>query len=753
VDTAVREPPESVAGYTVHERVGRGDFSPVYRVTDAAGTEFAMKFSDGSSRSTERLSIEAHALKRLDHPAIPKFVAAGKLSEGTPQEWPYLVMTLAKGKNLATEVKARSEAGAVHGDVEAMRVLRGLLDGLAYLHELGLVHRDIKDANIVRSPSDDVPVVIVDFGFAKEDGKSDTRLDDSFFRAGATRYSPPEKIENSGTAIASHDVFASGVIAYRLLTSQWPWSVPPTADQGEYRRALESPAVPVRDLNSRVHARVSGFVMQLLELDDSRRMSSREALEAADELLDRLRKEGPASRERFRTRINLSEVWRDPVYGDVRMTKFEWSVLDTREMQRLRKLKQLGLTNLVFAGAEHTRLAHAIGCVHRVEQILRSIEDIEGITADPETRLIARLYALIHDVPHVAYGHTIEDELGLFERHDQNLARIDRLLLSGASELGTTLERDEIGIAVRSLFSSDATIHQRSSVIELVTGSTGADVLDYIDRDAFYCGLDERIDSAIFRQFRFEGSEEQRLFSLIHGKYGIRLDREHAVESVLNVRYAMYMKVYTHNRKAAASALLGKSLGAALHPPSGRPDFTEADYEWMPDEIVLDRLGRSRKTAASVPASRLQGRHLPKAVFRGIILTDDDVTDGQFQEWHSRLKSEGVFEPAQRQRLEAELARSAGLDPSDVMLYCPPKAPGYQRIRHRVAAGPGAPTPINPATGPYYRLGVKHLRLWEAWAFSSDPDPMKCAHLAGEVSERFGLENKIALHRRAGRLF
>ncbi|MDA0948369.1 MAG: HD domain-containing protein, partial [Planctomycetota bacterium] len=117
-------------------------------------------------------------------------------------------------------------------------------------------------------------------------------------------------------------------------------------------------------------------------------------------------------------------VVRDPVHGDIYLTHEELRLLDTPEMQRLRGVRQLGSAHLVFPGAMHTRFEHSIGTVHVAQKLIDSVNlsfelDPAGTLAvgEEEARVI-RIAGLIHDVTHVPHGHSLEDQDGLFERHD-----------------------------------------------------------------------------------------------------------------------------------------------------------------------------------------------------------------------------------------------------------------------------------------------------------------------------------------------
>lgn len=750
----IQEPGTDVPfdSYRVIEKLGSGDFADVYKVTNGEKT-FALKWASDRKGAERRLKNEIDVLRRLEHKGIPAYV-----DDGMESGRPYLVMSLAGGRTLSDLLRSRSEADAVHGQIEVLAFLRDLLGILEHVHAKGLVHRDIKSANALASVSLS-SVSLIDFGFAKEDGSTEIRFDDSFWRAGAARCSPPEKHAHPGKAVASHDVFAVGVIAYQLLTGVYPWEIPVDRDVGELReKMLTTPAAQITDRNPRVDREVSLLVMGLIEIRDADRPSAAEALAQVEKVLGERLGRGPAAPGAAAI-ISYPRVVRDPLFGDVRLTDYERSVLNTPEMQRLRYVKQLGLTNLVYPGAEHSRLSHAVGCVYRTEQMLRSVEEINGVRIDHNTRLVARLYALIHDVTHVAFGHTIEDELGIYERHDNNRKRIERLVLDPKSRFAEVLASSEEGLQARAHFDQEASIQNRSAITEMVSGSTGADVLDYIDRDAFHCGLDHRIDSAIFRQLHLQrppGGQEERLISLLYGREGPRIDREYAVESLLSERYALFLKVYCHKRKHAASAMLDKALSTALfggQKKSG-PEITEAEYEWLADDVLIERLRRSKRGAASKATERLFARQLPGGIFRAQLLPDETGrTDEVYADRRHALEGKGLFDPRRRLELVRGLARAAKLDPDDVFLYCPPKAPGYQRVNHWLSRQPGKDERADDVASPLRLIRSRHLGLWELWVFCADRDEGAAERLAMAAEDQFGLPNRINVNPRADRLF
>ena len=137
---------------------------------------------------------------------------------------------------------------------------------------------------------------------------------------------------------------------------------------------------------------------------------------------------------------------RDPVHGDITLSRLEAAVLDCAAVQRLRGIKQLGTAYLVYPGAVHTRFDHSLGAsavAHRIVAALRR----EGVEVARELDDLIGVGALLHDVTHVPYGHTLEDERRLFPRHDKG-SRLAQLL---EGELGSALSRLGIRDAVADL--------------------------------------------------------------------------------------------------------------------------------------------------------------------------------------------------------------------------------------------------------------------------------------------------------------
>lgn len=589
---------ESFDRYTVVSRIACGSYGCTYEVQSETGEHLALKWlrSDPADHARERFTNEVWALRQLTHPCIPHFVG-----QGCRDDRPFIVMSLARGETLRRIVERQSNEQGPMSQQRLLGIIEQVLSALEHMHSLGIFHRDVKDDNIIANPSES-QVTLVDLGVCKGVGQPVDAA--TFWNAGASRYSPPSKLKNPTAAQASHDVFAVGVTAYLLLTNNYPWTVGLSEDRGHLEDLMRStnPA-PVSQRNPFVSREVSDFVMSLLATDDAQRPTATESLNKVREIRTRLSERVAPPAILAGKAIQFPRVIRDSLHGDILMTEFEWKLIDTPEFQRLRWVRQLGTSHLVYPGAEHTRFSHALGTLFVTEQILHKIEQRTGSLFEPEERLMARIYALLHDITHIAYGHTLEDELNLFHRHDRNDQRIQRLVLDDKSSLGDLLRSESYGQIVLAHFDSASTIGKQSWLQELVESPSGADVIDYIERDSLHCGLDHKVDSAIFRRFSIgglavrAGPESRHFRAQLYSRKGFRLDAEFALESILLERLGLFMKVYTHPVKTAAGCMIGKALFEARRDDKD-VKLSERAIEQMGDLELLLQLRNSANSSA-----------------------------------------------------------------------------------------------------------------------------------------------------------
>jgi serine/threonine-protein kinase len=214
--------------YRLDTLIGRGGMAVVWRAYDAVLRRVvAVKMLPDRSvdaRSRRRLRDEAHAAARLSHPAIANVYDYGEAWVGWRRRTPFLVMEYVDGPTLAD----RLAAGALPWS-EAVRICADVAAALAFAHANELVHRDVKPANVMLSPSG---VKVVDFGIASASGHHQVDADGVIF--GTRAYMAPEQAADVPAA-PSGDVYALGLLLYECLTgtrSGWVTDSGPTVPDG-----------------------------------------------------------------------------------------------------------------------------------------------------------------------------------------------------------------------------------------------------------------------------------------------------------------------------------------------------------------------------------------------------------------------------------------------------------------------------------------------------------------------------------------
>src|SRR3954452_14246432 len=178
--------------------------------------------------------------------------------------------------------------------------------------------------------------------------------------------------------------------------------------------------------------------------------------------------------------MSKKKLIRDAVHGDIEMESLEVELMDTPEFQRMRGIKQLGTAYLVFPSAVHTRFEHSLGTSWMAHRILQSVRRNYTVS-DDDARLI-RVAALLHDITHIPFGHTLEDERRVLPRHDKDESRLSFFLRE--STVGQILAREGLVDEVIDLLKG-----RRGFMSDIVAGAISADLLDYLRRDTYFCGL------------------------------------------------------------------------------------------------------------------------------------------------------------------------------------------------------------------------------------------------------------------------
>jgi hypothetical protein len=252
-------------------------------------------------------------------------------------------------------------------------------------------------------------------------------------------------------------------------------------------------------------------------------------------------------------------ILRDPVHGLVAFEGLAERVVEallaTAEVQRLRRVRQLGLTALVFPGAEHTRFAHALGAAHvmvRLQERIRAAEDElpPGQRMDAEAAADAIAAALLHDLGHGPFSHTFEEVLPHARKHESWTVEAIR---SEATEVHHALERLSAGMSERvaSLLSGR---YRLGYLARAVSGTLDVDRCDYLLRDSRMTGVSYGLYDLdwLLRALGFGQVPGQDPWVLtVEGRKGLP-----PIEGFFLGRQFMYQQVYHHKATRAAESVI-----------------------------------------------------------------------------------------------------------------------------------------------------------------------------------------------------
>ncbi|MBX6362496.1 MAG: HD domain-containing protein [Gemmatimonadetes bacterium] len=352
-------------------------------------------------------------------------------------------------------------------------------------------------------------------------------------------------------------------------------------------------------------------------------------------------------------------VLRDPLWDTIRMDAPAMRIVDSAAFQRLRYIKQLGLAHLVYPGATHTRFDHALGVYHLAQRALAVLEERGALAqVDAEECRLIPLAGLLHDIGHYPFSHAVEElEEGRIPGHHE--AVVGRFLQD--PEVRAALESVAPGGAER----VEALIRGRSAspLQGLVSGSLDLDKIEYLRRDAWFCGVpygDVDVDRLLHALAVLPDPVSGRLEVGVHEK-GVA-----ALESLLFSKYQMFRNVYWHHAVRAATVMYKRIVDDALACGLIAPD----ELVGQTDEALLFLLeARAVAAAPDVAAgvaervAALRARRLPK---RAAEVVAAELDGGPSGEWV-------VLDSPLKRAVEERLAVELGLPPGSVYLDFPEK--------------------------------------------------------------------------------
>lgn len=239
---------------------------------------------------------------------------------------------------------------------------------------------------------------------------------------------------------------------------------------------------------------------------------------------------------------NKNKIFNDPIYGFISVPyKFILELIDHPYFQRLRRIKQLGLSELVYPGALHTRFHHVVGCTNLMQQAIDVLRAKgHSITDEEEKGVIIAI--LLHDIGHGPYSHALEYTIAKGVTHeDLSLLFMERLNKEFNGELSVAIK----------IFKND---YHKKFLHKLVSSQLDMDRLDYLKRDSFYTGVSEGVVS---------NQRIIKMLDVVNDELVIQEKGIYSIEKFIVARRLMYWQVYLHKTVISAEFLLVKILERA----------------------------------------------------------------------------------------------------------------------------------------------------------------------------------------------
>lgn len=241
--------------------------------------------------------------------------------------------------------------------------------------------------------------------------------------------------------------------------------------------------------------------------------------------------------------LNKNKIINDPVYGFLTIpSELIFDVIQHPYFQRLRRIRQLGLSEVVYPGATHTRFHHALGALNLLLKAI-DILRLKGVEITRDEAEAAGLAILLHDIGHGPYSHTLEHSIITGIRHEDISVRVmNRLNQQFSGKLNLAMQVFQ------------GTYAEKPFLSQLISSQLDMDRLDYLQRDSFYTGVHEGVVG---------GERIIHMLNVNQGELVIEEKGIYSVEKFLVARRLMYWQVYLHKTAIAADELLIAILNRA----------------------------------------------------------------------------------------------------------------------------------------------------------------------------------------------
>lgn len=239
---------------------------------------------------------------------------------------------------------------------------------------------------------------------------------------------------------------------------------------------------------------------------------------------------------------NKLKIFNDPIYGFITIPNpFIYDLIQHSYFQRLRRISQMGLSYLVYPGANHTRFHHALGCLHIMQKAVNVLR-FKNVQISEEEENALYVAILLHDIGHGPFSHAMEHSIVEDVHHEEiSLLFMNRLNKEFNGKLSLAIQ----------IFKGE---YHRKFMLQLISSQLDMDRMDYLKRDSFYSGVEEgKINS-------------DRLIQMMNVVDDVLVIEEkgiYSVEKFLMARRLMYWQVYLHKTSLVAEEILTRILKRA----------------------------------------------------------------------------------------------------------------------------------------------------------------------------------------------
>lgn len=345
---------------------------------------------------------------------------------------------------------------------------------------------------------------------------------------------------------------------------------------------------------------------------------------------------------------------KDPIHGYVKISLAERSIIDTRPVQRLKRIRQLAGSEFVYPAANHTRFEHAVGAMH----IAGTLSEAIPIDLPQFQRKQLRLAALLHDIGHGPFSHVFEPVIArhLGKSHEDFVPWLVK-----ETEIGERLEtygfdpKDLGQLAVGSLRDE-----KRPYMDQMISSGVDVDRMDYVVRDSFHTGAG------------YGSVDVNRLIyamDVIENDLAVNRSAVATLESFLLARFESFRTIYFHKASRAVQIMMVRALETASDDLALTDIDSPDDYLRLDDYRVWTALKENKRSRKIM--NDLEARKLLKCAYERTVFGDKETLS-------SVISDEKI-----RADIEQQIARKAGIPAGDVTI----DVPGSPSIPYQNSSG------------------------------------------------------------------